>query len=234
MSRSVLITGGNRGIGLAVARALTAAGDKVAVTYRSGEPPEGLFGVRCDVTDAAAVRRAVEEVQAQHGRVQVLVANAGISREGLFFGTTEAEFAEVLDTNLMGAVRVTKEVLPGMIKARWGRIVYMGSTTGLWGNPGAASYAGSKAALVGVARSLAWELGRRNITVNVVAPGLISTDLVAELGEDAVAHVLNNTALRRAGTPQDVAHAVEFLAGERAGYLTGVVLDVSGGHAMGH
>lgn len=234
MARSVLVTGGNRGIGLAIARAFDEAGDKVAVTYRSGEPPSGLFGVRCDVTDTASVNRAFEAVTAQQGAVEVLVANAGITRDNLFVAMTEHAFDEVIDTNFLGAVRAARAAVPSMVRARWGRIIFVGSTSGMWGGPGVTNYASSKAALVGFARSLAWELGRRRITVNVVTPGLIETDMVADLEDAARAHILGNTAMRRAGRPEEVAPAVQFLAGDGAGYITGALLPISGGNAMGH
>lgn len=234
MSRSVLVTGGNRGIGLAIARAFADAGDKVAVTYRSGEPPAGLFGVRCDVTDSASVNRAVGEVAAQHGPVQVLVNNAGITKDGLFLGLDEEEFVSVVDTNFLGAMRVTKAVVPDMVKARWGRIIFIGSAVGMWGSPGVTNYASSKSALVGFARSLAWELGRRNITANIVTPGVIETELIAHVGEQARAHATANTPMRRPGRLDELTPAVLFLAGDGASYITGAMLPVSGGVAMGH
>jgi 3-oxoacyl-[acyl-carrier protein] reductase len=234
MSRSVLVTGGNRGIGLAIARAFAEAGDKVAITYRSGEPPADLFGVRCDVTDSASVTRAVEEVAAQQGPVQVLVNNAGITKDGLFLGLDEEEFVSVVDTNFLGAMRVTKAVVPDMVKARWGRIVFIGSAVGMWGSPGVTNYASSKSALVGLARSLAWELGRRNITANIVTPGVIETELIAHVGEQARAHATANTPMRRPGRLDELTPAVLFLASEGASYITGAMLPVSGGVAMGH
>ena len=234
MTRSVLVTGGNRGIGLAIARAFAEAGDKVAITYRSGEPPTGLFGVRCDVTDSASVQRAVEEVAAQQGPVQVLVNNAGITKDGLFLGLDEEEFVSVVDTNFLGAMRVTKAVVPDMVKARWGRIIFIGSAVGMWGSPGVTNYASSKSALVGLARSLAWELGKRNITANIVTPGVIETELIAHVGEQARAHATANTPMRRPGRLDELTPAVLFLAGEGASYITGAMLPVSGGVAMGH
>ncbi|MGH8922551.1 MAG: SDR family NAD(P)-dependent oxidoreductase, partial [Actinomycetes bacterium] len=171
MTRSVLVTGGNRGIGLAVARAFAEAGDKVAITYRSGQPPAGLFGVRCDVTDAAAVRSAFEEVQSQQGAVEVLVANAGITRDVLLLGMSERDFQDVVETNLIGSIRVAKQAAAAMAKARWGRMIFMASTVGFSGSPGQTNYAASKTALVGLARSIAWELGSRKVTANIVAPG---------------------------------------------------------------
>jgi 3-oxoacyl-[acyl-carrier protein] reductase len=234
MTRSVLVTGGNRGIGLAIAKAFADAGDKVAITHRTGEPPAGLFGVRCDVTDSASVQRAVAEVARQQGPVQVLVNNAGITKDGLFLGMDEEEFVSVVDTNFLGAMRVTKAVVPDMVKARWGRIIFIGSAVGMWGSPGVSNYAASKSALVGLARSLAWELGKRNITVNVVTPGLIETELVAHVGEQPRAHAMANTAMRRPGRLEELPPAVQFLASEGASYVTGALLPVSGGAAMGH
>ncbi|MEU0657785.1 SDR family oxidoreductase [Streptomyces lavendulocolor] len=233
MSRSVLVTGGNRGIGLAVARALADAGDKVAVTYRSGEPPAGLFGVRCDVTDSEAVARAVEEVTIQQGPVEVLVSNAGITRDGLLLSMSEETFGSVVDTNLMGAVRVTQQVVPGMLKARWGRLIYVSSTTGTAGAPGQANYAASKAALIGLARSLAKELGPRNITANTVSPGIIATDMAEGVTGARMKQLLSETALNRTGTPQEVAEVVRFLAGDGSSYVTGANIPVTGGGGVG-
>ncbi|MGA5419427.1 SDR family oxidoreductase [Streptomyces lavendulocolor] len=233
MSRSVLVTGGNRGIGLAVARALADAGDKVAVTYRSGEPPAGLFGVRCDVTDTEAVARAVEEVTIQQGPVEVLVSNAGITRDGLLLSMSEETFGSVVDTNLMGAVRVTQQVVPGMLKARWGRLIYLSSTTGTAGAPGQANYAASKAALIGLARSLAKELGPRNITANTVSPGIIATDMAEGVTGARMKQLLSETALNRTGTPQEVAEVVRFLAGDGSSYVTGANIPVTGGGGVG-
>ncbi|MGA4955086.1 SDR family oxidoreductase [Streptomyces lavendulocolor] len=233
MSRSVLVTGGNRGIGLAVARALADAGHKVAVTYRSGEPPAGLFGVRCDVTDSEAVARAVEEVTIQQGPVEVLVSNAGITRDGLLLSMSEETFGSVVDTNLMGAVRVTQQVVPGMLKARWGRLIYVSSTTGTAGAPGQANYAASKAALIGLARSLAKELGPRNITANTVSPGIIATDMAEGVTGARMKQLLSETALNRTGTPQEVAEVVRFLAGDGSSYVTGANIPVTGGGGVG-
>lgn len=234
MTRSVLVTGGNRGIGLAIARAFADNGDKVAITYRTGEPPAGLFGVKCDVTDTASVERAFADVKSQQGAVQVLVANAGMTRDGLFLTMKEEDFAAVIDANLMGAVRVAKCAALEMVKARWGRMIFIGSTTAFWGSPGVTNYASSKAALMGFARSLAWELGPRNITTNVVYPGLIETDMVSHLNDEHRAYLHSTTALRRSGTPEEVAPVVRFLASEEASFITGALVPVSGGQALGH
>jgi 3-oxoacyl-[acyl-carrier protein] reductase len=234
VSRSVLVTGGNRGIGLAVARAFAEAGDKVAITYRSGEPPAGFFAARCDVTDTQSLERAFAEVKSQQGPVEVLIANAGMTRDNLFMAMTEEDFAQVVDTNLMGTVRAAKCAIMDMVKARWGRMIFMGSTTAFWGSPGVTNYSASKAALMGLARSLAWELGPRKITVNVVYPGLIETDMVSHLGDQHRAFLHSTTALRRSGTPEEVASAVRFLASDDASFITGALIPVSGGQGLGH
>jgi 3-oxoacyl-[acyl-carrier protein] reductase len=233
MSRSVVVTGGNRGIGLAVAKAFADAGDKVAVTYRTGEPPAGLFGVRCDVTDTDSMSAAFDEVRRQQGPTEVLVANAGITRDGLLLGMSEEDFHAVIDTNLMGMVRAVKLAAPDMVRARRGRLILMGSTTGFWGGPGITNYAASKSALAGLARSLAWELGGRGITVNVVCPGLIDTDMVAHMPAKVRDNVVGQTALRRTGTVEEVAAVVHFLASDGASFVTGALVPVGGGLAMG-
>ncbi|MEU6036655.1 MULTISPECIES: beta-ketoacyl-ACP reductase [Actinomadura] len=234
MSRSVLVTGGNRGIGLAVARELSAAGDAVAVTYRSGEPPEGLFGVRCDVTSMEDVDAAFGKVEAEQGPVQVLVANAGITDDTLLAIMSEESFTSVLDTNLTGAYRVAKRAVKGMMRKRGGRIVLVSSVVGLLGSAGQSNYAASKAGLVGFARSLARELGSRNITVNVVAPGFVDTDMTAALSEDQQSAIKKAIPLGRVAQPDEVAKAVRFLASDDAAYITGAVIPVDGGLGMGH
>jgi 3-oxoacyl-[acyl-carrier protein] reductase len=234
VTRSVLVTGGNRGIGLAIARAFSAAGDKVAITYRSGEPPEGLFGVRCDVTDQAAVEAAFDSVESQQGPVEVLVANAGITRDKLLLRMAEDDFTVVLDTNLTGAYRVAKRAARSMLRARRGRLIFISSVVGLLGSAGQANYAASKAGLVGLARSLARELGSRNITANVVAPGFVSTDMTEALPEERRSEILAQVPLGRYATADEVATVVRFLAGEDAAYITGAVIPVDGGLGMGH
>ncbi|MBQ0986512.1 3-oxoacyl-ACP reductase FabG [Streptomyces sp. F63] len=239
MSRSVLVTGGNRGIGLAVARAFAEAGDRVALTYRTGGPPEaaarlGCLGVGCDVTDAAQVERAFKEVEAAHGPVEVLVANAGITRDRLLLRMSEKDFTEVLDTNLTGVYRVVRAAAGEMVQARRGRIVLISSVTGLLGAAGQANYAASKAALVGFARSVARELGSRGITCNVVAPGFVETDMTGALTGRQRDAVLGRVPLARGAQPGEVAAAVRFLASADAAYITGAVLPVDGGLGMGH
>ncbi|WP_225850969.1 SDR family oxidoreductase [Streptomyces sp. HPF1205] len=233
MSRSVLVTGGSRGIGLGIARAFAGRGDRTAVTYRTGEPPEGLLGVRCDVRDTASVEAAVAEVADRQGPVQVLVANAGITRDGLLLASAEADFAEVLDTNLLGAARCVRAVLPDMLRARAGRIILLSSAIGLMGAAGQANYAASKAGLLGLARSLAWELGPRNITVNVVAPGYIETDMTQNLTDKRKSEIRVLIPMRRSGSVDDVVGAVTYLASAGAGYVTGAFLPVGGGLGMG-
>ncbi|MEU6055336.1 3-oxoacyl-ACP reductase FabG [Streptomyces xanthochromogenes] len=233
MSRTVLITGGNRGIGLEIARALAAAGDKVVITHRTGEPPAGLLGVRCDVTDSAAVKAAVDEVQSLHGTIDVLVANAGITRDGLAALTPEDAFTSVLDTNLTGAYRAAKAVIPQMVSARRGRIVFVSSVMGFLGSAGQTNYAASKSGMLGLARSLAWEVGSRGITVNLVTPGLIETEMIDGVSDKRRKQLMDQTPLRRAGTAAEVAAVVRFLASEEASYVTGAAVPVGGGLAMG-
>lgn len=234
MNRSVLVTGGNRGIGLAIARRLSAAGDRVAVTYRSGEPPSDFLAVRCDVLDAEQVDRAFTEVEAAHGPVEVLVANAGVTRDKILMTMSEEDFTAVLDTNLTGTYRVVKRATRPMLRGGTGRIVVISSTVGLTGVAGQANYAASKAGLIGFARSLAHEFAPRGVTVNVVAPGLTETDMAAALSEKQRAHIVGQVPLRRMGLPEDVAAAVNFLVSPEAGYITGTVLPVDGGVSMGH
>jgi 3-oxoacyl-[acyl-carrier protein] reductase len=240
-ARSVLVTGGNRGIGLAIARAFAEQGDKVAVTYRSGEPPvlpvkgDGAFlAVRCDVTDTAAVDKAFDEVQAAHGPVEILVANAGITRDTLLLRMSDEDFEAVVDTNLKGSFRVAKRAAKGMLRLRRGRIVFISSVVGLYGSAGQANYAASKAGLVGMARSLARELGSRAITANVVAPGFVETEMTGALTEERRAEIATLIPLGRYATTDEVAGVVRFLASPEAAYINGAVIPVDGGLGMGH
>ena len=232
-SRSVLVTGGNRGIGLATARALAEDGHRVAVTYRSSAP-EGLLGVRCDVTSSADVDRAFGEVEVAQGAVEVLVSNAGITDDQLLLRMSEESFARVLDANLTGAFRVAKRASRSMLKARWGRLIFVSSVVGLSGAAGQANYAASKAGLVGFSRSLARELGSRSITSNVISPGFVDTDMTAELTEARRAEILKTIPLGRTATAEEIAGVVAFLAGDASSYITGAVLPVDGGLGMGH
>lgn len=234
MSRSVLVTGGNRGIGRAIAEAFTAQGDRVTVAQRGADVPEGVHGVECDVTDSAAVDRAFAAAEARHGPVEVLVANAGITADTLLMRMRDAEFAAVLETNLMGAYRVARRAVGPMVRMRRGRMIFMSSVSGLSGAAGQANYAAAKAGLVGLARSLARELGSRGITANVVAPGYVRTDMTGELTERRHDELLGQIALGRVAGPEEVAGVVTFLAGEAAGYVTGAVIPVDGGLGMGH
>ncbi|HEV3380508.1 MAG TPA: 3-oxoacyl-ACP reductase FabG [Trebonia sp.] len=234
MGRSVLVTGGNRGIGLAIARRLAAGGDSVTVTSRSGEPVEGLSVVRCDVRDAASVDAAFTAVEKERGPVEVVVANAGITSDQLLVLLKEEAFTDVLDTNLTGAYRVAKRAVRGMLKMRRGRMIFISSVVGLYGAPGQANYAASKAGLVGLARSLARELGSRGITANVVAPGFVESDMTAVLPEERKAEILGAVPLARYADAEEVAGAVAFLAGPDAAYITGAVIPVDGGLGMGH
>jgi 3-oxoacyl-[acyl-carrier protein] reductase len=234
MSRSALVTGGNRGIGLAIARRLAAAGDSVTVTSRSGADVPGLAVVGCDVRDAASVDAAFAATEASQGPVEVLVANAGITRDQLLALMSEDDFAGVLDTNLTGAYRAARRAVRGMIRMRRGRIIFISSVVGMLGSGGQANYAASKAGLIGLARSLARELGSRHITVNVVAPGFVDTDMTAALGADRKATILASVPLGRYASADEVAAAVAFLASDDAAYITGALLPVDGGLGMGH
>lgn len=211
-----------------------AAGDKVAVTYVSTPPPDDVWGIRCDVTDAAQVDAAFTEIEQKIGPVEILVSNAGITKDTLLLRMSEADFASVLDANLTGAFRVTKRATQAMLRARRGRIVLLSSVVGLLGSAGQANYAASKAGLVGFARSLARELGSRSITVNVVAPGPVATDMTAALGEERLSQLTDAVPLGRMATPDEIAGVVEFLAGDDAAYITGAVIPVDGGLGMGH
>jgi 3-oxoacyl-[acyl-carrier protein] reductase len=231
--RTVLVTGGNRGIGLATARSLASQGHRVAVTSRSGEV-DGLLTVKCDVTSADDVDAAFTTVEEALGPVEVLVANAGITDDGLLLRMTEESFAQVLDTNLTSAYRLAKRASRSMLRARWGRLLFVSSVVGLSGSAGQASYAASKAGLVGFSRSLARELGSRAITSNVVAPGFIATDMTAELGDARREQVLASIPAGRMAEPEEVAEVLAFLASDAAGYVNGAVIPVDGGLGMGH
>ncbi|MGH3856804.1 MAG: 3-oxoacyl-ACP reductase FabG [Pseudonocardiaceae bacterium] len=238
MARSVLVTGGNRGIGLAIAHAFTKQGDRVAVTHRGSGLPQGvpgdILGVRCDVTDGAEVEAAFAAAERAHGPIEVLVSNAGITDDTLLLRMTEEQFSRVLDTNLTGAYRVAKRAAKSMLRARWGRMVFISSVVALSGAPGQVNYAASKAGLIGIARSIARELGSRSITANVVAPGYVDTEMTAGISEARRAEILGSIPLGRQATPDEVAAVVTFLASGIAGYITGAVLPVDGGLGMGH
>ena len=234
MARSALVTGGNRGIGLAIARQLAAGGDHVTVTSRSGEQVEGLATVACDVRDAASVDEAFAKVEAGQGPVEVLVANAGITHDQLLALMSEEAFTSVVDTNLTGAYRVARRAVRPMMRLRRGRLIFISSVVGLLGSAGQANYASAKAGLVGLARSLARELASRNITSNVVAPGFVDSDMTAVLTEDRKTAILAAIPLGRYAGADEVAGAVAFLAGPDGAYVTGAVIPVDGGLGMGH
>ncbi|MBA2952830.1 beta-ketoacyl-ACP reductase [Nocardioides sp. CGMCC 1.13656] len=232
--RSVLVTGGNRGIGRAIAEAFVANGDKVAVTTRSGGAPDGALDVRCDVTDPAQVEAAFATIEEAHGPVEVLVANAGITADTLILRMSEEDWSSVIDTNLTGSFRLAKRAAKGMLRLRRGRIVFISSVVGLLGSAGQANYAASKAGLVGMARSLARELGSRSITANVVAPGFIETDMTGVLTDEQKAAIKAQVPLGRYGSAAEIADTVLWLTGPGAAYVTGAVIPVDGGLGMGH
>jgi len=235
MSRVVLVTGGNRGIGLACARAFVALGHRVAITHRSAPPEDAgdILCVQCDVTDADQVDEAFTEIEEKLGPVEVLVSNAGMTVDKLVLRMTDEDFTDVLDANLVGGFRAARRAVPKMMRARWGRIIFVGSVVGSVGQAGQANYAASKAGLVGLARSLAREFASRNVTVNVVAPGPVATDMFAAVDDAMRDSITGAVPLGRLGQPEEIAAAVTFLASDEAGYITGAVLPVDGGLGMG-
>ncbi|WP_104200724.1 beta-ketoacyl-ACP reductase [Cryobacterium sp. Y29] len=233
-ARTVLVTGGNRGIGFAIAEEFLAQGHRVAVTSRSGHGPAGSLTVRADVTDAASIDAAYTEIEATYGPVEVVVANAGITRDTLLMRMSDDDFTSVIDTNLSGAFRVVKRASKSMLKARFGRIVLISSVVGLYGSPGQVNYSASKSGLIGLARSITRELGARGITANVIAPGFIETDMTAALPEAQQTDYRRNIPAGRFATPLEVARVVTWLASDDAGYISGAVIPVDGGLGMGH
>lgn len=233
-TRVVLVTGGNRGIGYAIAEEFLALGHKVAVTVRSGSGPEGSLSVKADVLDPASLDEAISEVESKLGPIEVLVANAGITKDTLLVRMSDEDFEQVINTNLLGVFRVLKRASKSMIKNRFGRVIFIGSVVGLLGSPGQINYSASKSALVGMARSLTRELGARGITANVVAPGFIDTDMTAELTDAQQGEYLARIPVGRFAAPAEVAKVVSWLASEDAGYISGAVIPVDGGLGMGH
>lgn len=233
-SRVVLVTGGSKGIGRAIAEAFRDAGYRVAATYRSGGVPEGVLGVPCDITDQGQVDQAFAQVEAELGPVEVLIANAGVTKDTLLMRMTDEDWQSVIDTNLTGTFRVVRRASRAMMRGRFGRIVLISSVVGLLGSPGQINYSSSKSALVGMARSLTREIGSRNVTTNVIAPGFIETDMTAVLPDETIADYTRRIPAGRLGSVDDVAHAALFLAGDHAGYISGAVIPVDGGLGMGH
>lgn len=234
MAQVVFVTGGNRGIGRAIAEQFAAAGDTVIIGSRSGSGPAGMQVVQCDVTDTASVDAAFDSIEAEHGQVDVVIANAGVTRDTLILRMSDEDIHDVLNTNLFGALRVARRAAKSMLRKRAGRIIFISSVVGMLGSAGQANYAASKSGLVGAARSLARELGSRGITVNVIAPGFVTTDMTAELDESRQKEILAAVPLGRYAQPAEVAGVCQFLAGPDAAYITGAVLPVDGGLGMGH
>ncbi|MBK02840.1 MAG: 3-oxoacyl-ACP reductase FabG [Actinomycetota bacterium] len=233
--RTVLVTGGNRGIGLASAKLFADAGHRVAITSRNPDTVDDrIFAVACDQTDSDAVDGAFEVIEAELGAVEVLVANAGITRDQLLLRMSDDDFSEVVDTNLTGAYRMARRAARPMLRARWGRLIFISSVVGLLGAAGQVNYAASKAGLIGLARSMARELGSRNITANVVAPGPVATDMLASLSEEQRTAITNQVPLGRVAQPEEIAEMIRFLASESGAYITGAVIPVDGGLGMGH
>lgn len=232
--RTVLVTGGNRGIGFAIAEEFLSQGHRVAVTARSGQGPEGSLSVQADVTDAASLDAAIAQVEEKFGPVEVIVANAGITKDTLLMRMSDEEFEQVIDTNLNGVFRIVKRVTKSMLRAKYGRVILIGSVVGLLGSAGQVNYSASKSALVGIARSITRELGGKNITANVVAPGFIDTDMTKELGEELAAKYRSQIPAGRFASPEEVAKVVAWVASEDAGYISGAVIPVDGGLGMGH
>lgn len=233
-SRVVLVTGGSKGIGRAIAEAFRDAGYRVAATYRSGGVPEGVLGVPCDITDQGQVDQAFAQVEAELGPVEILIANAGVTKDTLLMRMTDDDWQSVIDTNLTGTFRVVRRASRPMMRGRFGRIILISSVVGLLGSPGQINYSSSKAALVGMARSLTREIGSRNVTTNVIAPGFIETDMTAVLPDETIADYTKRIPAGRLGSVDDVAQAALFLAGDHAGYISGAVIPVDGGLGMGH
>lgn len=233
-TRIVFVTGGNRGIGLSIARSFASGGDLVIVSYRSGGAPEGLVGVQMDVTNQESVNAAFAEIEERYGVVDVLIANAGITRDGLTMRMSEADFTEVVETNLTGAFRTAQKAIIPMMKQRNGRVIFIGSVVGLLGSAGQVNYAATKSGLVGMARALAREYGSRGLTFNVIAPGFVETDMTAELNSALREKYIGQIPLGRFCTPEEVAAVVKFIASPEASYITGAVIPVDGGMGMGH
>ena len=233
-TQTILVTGGNRGIGKAIATEFKNAGYNVAITYRSGNAPEDFLAVKADVTDTASIDAAFKEVEAEFGPIGVVIANAGITKDTLLMRMSEDDFTSVIDTNLTGAFRVAQRATKGMLKNKRGRIIFISSVSGLYGNPGQVNYSASKAGLVGMARSITRELGSRNITANVIAPGFIKTDMTDALADDLKKQYTDAIPARRFAEPKEIADVALFLAGDGAGYISGAVIPVDGGLGMGH
>ncbi len=234
MTRHVVVTGASRGIGRAIAEAFVAAGDTVSTIYRGGDLPDGVTGAIADVTDSDAVNAAFDELEAQHGRVRVLVANAGVTRDGLLMRMSDDDFTSVIDVNLTGTFRCVRRAVQSMMREKYGRIVLIGSVVGLMGNPGQVNYSSSKSALVGMARSITREVGSRGITANVIAPGFITTAMTDALADDVIKRYEDSIPAKRFGGTDEVAAAAVYLGSDAAGYVSGAVLPVDGGLGMGH